>query len=96
MTGVKEITTPRAKGPTQLALECLEAKPSAAWEVGQAVWPDGKCRIPSTGGGHYAAQMLLGRMRKQGHVQTQHSEGSSVWEITTTGRGFLRTLRGTP
>ncbi len=42
------------------------------------------------GGGDYAAQMLLGRMRTQGWVNTLVSSGSSVWAIEPEGRRVLR------
>ena len=40
----------------------------------------------ATGGGDYATQMLLGRMRKAGLVRTIVSEGSSRWDVTSRGR----------
>jgi hypothetical protein len=40
----------------------------------------------STGGGDYAAQMLLGRMKKAGLVRHARSEGSTMWELTAKGR----------
>lgn len=39
----------------------------------------------TTGGGDYAAQMLLGRMRKAGLVRHASSEGSTIWELTPRG-----------
>ena len=42
--------------------------------------------VPSRGGGDYAAQMLLGRMKKAGLVRHAPSEGSSLWEVTDLGR----------
>ncbi len=50
----------------------------------------------STGGGDYAAQMLLGRMRKAGLVEHAPSEGSTKWRLTRAGikrgvdRGVIR------
>ena len=40
------------------------------------------------GGGDYAAQMLLGRLKKKGLVRhsMRFREGSTVWELTATGR----------
>lgn len=42
--------------------------------------------VSTNGGGDYAAQMLLGRMKKAGLVRHAPSEGSSLWEVTTQGR----------
>lgn len=56
--------------------------------VGQAVWP-GKRRgrvTSSGGGGDYAAQMVLGRLRKRGLARTVNAEGASRWEATPLGR----------
>jgi hypothetical protein len=62
--------------------------PASADMVGAAVWKDKKRgRVTSPGGGgDYAAQMLLGRMKKAGLVRHAHSEGASRWEITPLGR----------
>jgi hypothetical protein len=69
-----------------------ENGPQSADMVGGFVW-EGKKRGRTTsasGGGDYAAQMLLGRMRKIGLVQTTRSEGSSRWEVTALGRAEAR------
>ena len=60
----------------------------SAGEVGAFVWRGVKRgrSVPSRGGGDYAAQMLLGRMRKKGLVRTCSGEGSSRWEATEHGR----------
>lgn len=42
--------------------------------------------IAPHGGGDYAAQMLLGRMRKCGLVRVQPRSTTSVWELTEAGR----------
>lgn len=63
-----------------------------AGEIGGAVWR-GKKRgrgSATQGGGDYAAQMLLGRMRKQGWVRVAHGDGSSQWELTTAGHDIVR------
>lgn len=78
----------------RLALEALAREPMSASCVGAIVWPWGERKrkgrvIASQGGGDYAAQMLLGRMRKLGLVQVQHGEGSSVWELTEKGKAAL-------
>lgn len=65
-----------------------ENGPSSADMVGVAVW-EGKKRgrvTSSGGGGDYAAQMLLGRMKKAGLVRLALSLGSSRWEVTELGR----------
>lgn len=55
--------------------------------VGAHVW--GHTRkghvVASQGGGDYAAQMLLGRMRKRGWVRVLDGEGSSMWAATRKG-----------
>jgi hypothetical protein len=62
---------------------------AAAGCVGNAVWPDRDVRggrgISSNGGGDYAAQMLLGRLKKAGLVEHAPSEGSSRWRLTRKG-----------
>jgi hypothetical protein len=75
---------------TQRALRYLAANgPSPADMVGGAVW-DGVRRghvISSNGGGDYAAQMLLGRLRKAGLVRVAHGDAhTSQWELTELGR----------
>ena len=51
-------------------------------------------RISSVnGGGDYAAQMLLGRMREQGHVRVGNSDGSSLWELTSAGLELAKKLK---
>ena len=62
--------------------------PSSADMVGLAVWKGKKRGKTSSmgGGGDYAAQMLLGRMKKAGLVRHAPSEGSTRWELTALGR----------
>jgi DNA-binding transcriptional regulator PaaX len=63
-----------------------------ASDLGGEVWPERTGRIvASQGGGDYAAQMLLGRMRKAGLVRVQASSITSVWELT--GAGKQRAIR---
>ncbi len=71
------------------ACSVMEGRAMAADELGAELWPDrtGRCGHAITGGGDYAAQMLLGRMRKAGLVRTTHDPGSSRWELTTKGSG---------
>ncbi|KKN21950.1 hypothetical protein LCGC14_0920150 [marine sediment metagenome] len=69
------------------ALQLLLDGPKVAWEIGAALWPQRTGPIcSSNGGGDYAAQMLLGRLRKKGLVRVCAGEGSSVWELTKQGR----------
>lgn len=54
----------------------------------ESVW-QGKKRgktSSSGGGGDYAAQMLLGHMKRAGLVRHAPSEGSTRWEVTPLGR----------
>lgn len=78
-------------GPTTVrALRLLAKAPLYSGEFGAELWRERKGKATSMGGGgDYAAQCFLGRMRKQGLAQTQHTEGSSVWEITPLGREQL-------
>lgn len=68
--------------------------PQSADMVGSILWRDRKRgRVSSSnGGGDYAAQMLLGRMRKAGLVRHARSEGrgSTRWEVTALGRDMAR------
>lgn len=61
----------------------------SCYEVGNAVWPDREVRggrgVSVNGGGDYAAQMLLGRLKKAGLVEHATSEGSSRWRLSTKG-----------
>lgn len=66
----------------------------AASEVGAYLWPSPHRRgCASHGGGYYAAQMLLGRLRKRGLVRVAHGPGSSRWELTESGTRRCRVLR---
>ena len=86
---------------TQRALLCLHDggwNGLSAGEVGAGVWPDRACRpgrgVSVNGGGDYAAQMLLGRLKKAGLVEYAKSEGSSRWRLSTKGRNEVGTLAG--
>jgi hypothetical protein len=58
----------------------------SCYDVGEAVWPDRAGRISANGGGgDYAAQMLLGRLKKAGFVEHAPSEGSSRWRLSAKG-----------
>jgi len=72
---------------TGRALTSLLTGPQSAGNVGQAVWPDReRVRVANHGGGDYAAQMLLGRLKRASLVRHAASEGSTLWEITRAGR----------
>lgn len=84
---------------TQRALLCLHDggwSGLSAGEVGASVWPERECRpgrgVSVNGGGDYAAQMLLGRLKKAGLVEYASSEGSSRWRLSTKGRNEVRRL----
>ena len=86
---------------TQRALLCLYDggyNGLSSGEVGSAVWPDRVitfgCGVSSNGGGDYAAQMLLGRLKKAGLVEYASSEGSTRWCLSTKGRDKVRALNG--
>lgn len=76
----------------------LARGPAAASVFGSEMWPSGRQAIHATrgprhashGGGDYAAQMLLGRLRKKGWVYVMDGEGSSVWALTPLGRAILK------
>jgi hypothetical protein len=66
--------------------------PSGCFEVGEAI-DNRRGRISANGGGgDYAAQMLLGRMRKAGLVRVGNYDGSSKWELTQPGLQLARKL----
>lgn len=44
----------------------------------------------SGGGGDYAAQMVLGRLRRLGWVELAYSLGSSRWRCSVAGRSIAR------
>jgi hypothetical protein len=58
----------------------------AASLIGAMLWPERSGRVVAVhGGGDYAAQMLLGRMKKAGLVRVISGAGSSRWELTGEG-----------
>lgn len=69
----------------------------ACGEVGGAVWPDRDLRggrgVSHNGGGDYAAQMLLGRLKKAGLVEHASSEGSSRWRLSAKGHRTAQQLQ---
>jgi hypothetical protein len=72
---------------------------AAAGDVGNAVWPDRDVRagrgVATGGGGDYAAQMLLGRLKKAGLVEHAPSEGSSRWRLTRKGMDAVHEINPT-
>lgn len=61
--------------------------------IGAVLWPDRKGRVCAVqGGGDYAAQMFLGRLRKQGLVRVRNNpdDGCSIWVLTSKGEKWLR------
>src|SRR5680860_455088 len=88
---------------TQRALLCLHDggySGLSCGEVGAGVWPERECRpgrgVSVNGGGDYAAQMLLGRLKKAGLVEYAPSEGSTKWCLSTKGRNEVRRMRDVP
>jgi hypothetical protein len=67
--------------------------PSGCADVGTAIKNRTGTRggVSSNGGGDYAAQMLLGRLKKAGLVEHAPSDGSSLWRLTAAG---VRRVRG--
>jgi len=58
--------------------------------IGAALWPIRSGRVASaSGGGDYAAQMMLGRLRKRGLVRVNLGCGSSRWSLTRDGISSL-------
>lgn len=75
---------------------CLvEFGPTSADMVGAHVWRGmQRGRVTSSGGGgDYAAQMMLGRMKRAGLVRHAQSEGSTRWEVTELGRAMASAVR---
>jgi len=76
----------------------ISAGPSSAQILGERAFLGRRTRQngrigASQGGGDYAAQMLLGRLKRAGIVQHASSgdyDGCSLWEITTKGRKILQ------
>ncbi len=61
----------------------------SCFDVGNAVWPNRPVRggrgVSVNGGGDYAAQMLLGRLKKAGLVEHAPSKGSTRWRLSGEG-----------
>ena len=100
-TTARPKTTPTTA--TQRALLCLHGggyKGCSAGEVGASVWPERQCRpgrgVSVNGGGDYAAQMLLGRLKKAGLVEYASSEGSSLWRLSAKGQKAFQRLAPAP
>ena len=93
------MTTVSKTTATQRALLCLYSGGNngvSSGDVGGAVWPDREIDfgrgVSSNGGGDYAAQMLLGRLKKAGLVEYATSEGSTRWRLSAKGRDEVRKL----
>lgn len=74
------------------ALQLLDGEPMSAGDFGARLWKDVKRvgRVSAVqGGGDYAAQMFLGRLKKRGYVRVQADSITSVWEITGLGINAL-------
>ncbi len=82
---------PKANDTRDRAVLILHRGPMTAGEFGAAMWPGRTGRITSTsGGGDYAAQMLLGRLRAKGIVRTTLDPGATRWELTSRGKELRR------
>jgi hypothetical protein len=58
--------------------------------IGAGLWPHSKRKTTSMGGGgDFAAQMLLGRLRRRGWARVLPGSGSSRWTFTPAGRAEL-------
>jgi hypothetical protein len=70
----------------------------SCFDVGNAVWPDRPLRpgrgVSVNGGGDYAAQMLLGRLKRARLVEHAPSRGSSRWRLTAEGLRAVREMSG--
>ncbi len=79
--------------PAYAALVILvgEGEPMSADNFGARLWRDKKRgRVTSSnGGGDYAAQCFLGKLKRDGYVRHAPSEGCTLWEITPAGRNAL-------
>lgn len=76
---------------TVLACRALLDGPTAADVVGAKLWPNRTSKATSMGGGgDYAAQMLLGRLRKAGLARVVSGDGSSRWALTPNGQRVAR------
>lgn len=84
--------TPQRTTTQKVILYLHKHGPSGCFEVGEII-DNRRGRIAANGGGgDYAAQMLLGRMRKAGLVRVGNYEGSSKWELTQPGLQLARKL----
>lgn len=67
------------------ALQLLAKQASTSSEVGEHVWPERAERKV-----RFAAQMLLGRLRRRRLCAALSTTGSTVWAIEPAGRLALR------
>ncbi len=80
----------RSSATQRVLHQLYGGKALTACEIGTSLWGDTRRgRVSSAwGGGDYAAQMLLGRMRKRGLVRVEFdpNPGASKWIITHNGK----------
>jgi hypothetical protein len=77
---------------TRVLRYLIEHGPSGCSMVGTVIENRRSRRggVSTNGGGDYAAQMLLGRMKKVGLVEHAPSEGSTRWQATRAGQDKLQ------
>lgn len=86
--------TPPTEQRALLYLSAVARDGASCFDVGHAVWPERGGRVASaSGGGDYAAQMLLGRLKKAGLVEHAPSEGSTRWRLTAEGLRAVQKMR---
>jgi len=61
-----------------------------AENFGARMWPDNSGRCAAHGGGFYAAQMYLGRLRAKGLVRPLWTMGATTWCLTEDGAREIR------
>jgi len=67
--------------------------PSGCHAVGDVIDNRRGRMVSASGGGDYAAQMLLGRMRSKGYVRVCNADGSSLWELTSAGLELAQEIK---
>jgi len=72
------------------ALHLLAKQASTSSEVGEHVWPERAEREGAERKVRFAAQMLLGRLRRRRLCAALSTTGSTVWAIEPAGRLALR------
>jgi hypothetical protein len=83
-----------SKDRALLVLAAFGKDGACAGDFGAEMWPARTSKTTSNGGGgDYAAQMLLGRLRKAGFVRVQPRSITSIWELTALGHSEAERLR---